>query len=76
MVNDSHSTIQKVQDKKEIYTACDIKQADHARQFQNIADQPMRQILHAVKNNVLKNFQSYERISEWMRIFMGIAYHT
>ena len=55
MVNDSHSPIPHVQDKKERYTARNIKRADCARQFQNITGRPINQILHAVDNNILQN---------------------
>ena len=55
MVNDSHYPIPKVQDKKERYTTRDIKQADCVRQFQRITAQPIKRILHAIDNNILKN---------------------
>ena len=55
LVNDSHSPIPQVQDKKERYTACYIKHADCARRFQHITGQPMKQILHSVDNNILQN---------------------
>ena len=55
MVNDSHPPIPQVQEKKKIYTARDIKRADHARRFQNITGQPIKWILHAVDNNILQN---------------------
>ena len=55
LVNKSHSPIPKVQDKKERYTARDIKRADRARQFQHINGRPIERILHAVDNNILKN---------------------
>ena len=42
MVNNSHSPIPQVQDKKKRYTACDIKRADRARQLQNITGQPIK----------------------------------
>ena len=66
-VNDSHSPIPQVQEKKERYIP---------RRFHNITGHPIKQILHAVDNNILKNFQTCERISEWLRIFMVLAYHT
>ena len=53
LVNDSNSPIPQVQDKKERYTARDIKCADRARQFQHITGQPIKLILHAVDNNTL-----------------------
>ena len=55
MVNDSHSPIPQMQDKKEKYTAHNIKRADRARQFQHITGQTIKRILHAVNNNILKN---------------------
>ena len=55
MVNNSHSPIPQVHDKKKIYNARDIKQAYRARWFQNITGQPIKRILHAVNNNILKN---------------------
>ena len=55
LVKYSHSPIPQVQDKKERYTARDIKRADRARQFQHITGHPIKQILHAVDNNILQN---------------------
>ena len=55
LVKDSHSQIPQVQDKKERYTACNIKRSGRARQFQHITGQPIKQILHAVDNNILQN---------------------
>ena len=55
LVNDSHSPIPQVQDKKERYNARDIKRADCARRFQHITSQPIKRILHAVDNNILQN---------------------
>ena len=55
LVNDSHSPITQVQDKKERYTARDIKRACCARRFQHITGKPINQILHAVYNNILQN---------------------
>ena len=48
LVNDSHSPIPQVQDKKERYTARDIQRADCARWFQHITGQPIKLIPHAV----------------------------
>ena len=42
-------------EKKKQYTSHDVKRADRARKFQNISDQPVKQILHAVDNNILQN---------------------
>ena len=55
LVNDSHSPIPQVQDKKERYTARDIKRADCARLFQHITGQPIKLILHTVDNNIPQN---------------------
>ena len=55
LVNNSHSLIPQVKDKKERYTACDIKRSGRARQFQNITGQPIKRILHAVDNRILQN---------------------
>ena len=55
MVNNSHSPIQKVQEKKKRYTSCDIKWADCERRFQNITGHPIKRILHAVDNKILQN---------------------
>ena len=55
MMKNSHPTIPQVHDKKKIYTACDIKRADHARLFHNITVQQIKQILHAVDNKILQN---------------------
>ena len=55
VVNESHCPIPQVQDKKKRYTSRDVKLADHERQFQNINRQPIKRILHAVNNNILKN---------------------
>ena len=53
LVNDSRSPIPQVQDKKERYTDRDIKRADSSSRFQRITGQPIKQILHAVDNNIL-----------------------
>ena len=58
MVNDSHPPIPQVQEKKEKYTSRDIKRTDRARRFQHITGHLIKQILHAVDNNILQNFQS------------------
>ena len=55
IVNDLHSPIPQVQDNKERYTVPHIKRADCARHFQHITVQPIKQILHAVDNNILQN---------------------
>ena len=55
LVNELHSPIPQVQDKKEIYTTHDIKRADSTRRFQHITGHPIKRILHAVDNNILKN---------------------
>ena len=55
LVNDSHSPIPQVQDKKERYTSRDIKRANCARRFQHITGNPIKRILHAVDNKILKN---------------------
>ena len=55
LVNDSHSPIPQVQDKKERYTTRDIKRADLARRFHHITGQPIKRILHEVDNKVLQN---------------------
>ena len=55
LMNDLHSPIPQVQDKKERYTTRDIKRADRARRFQHITGQTIKQILHAVDYNILQN---------------------
>ena len=55
MANDSNSQIPQVKDKNKGYTNRNIKQADRARQFQNITGQSIKQILHAVNNKILQN---------------------
>ena len=55
LVNDSHSSIPQVKDKKERYTARDIKRADRARRFQHITGHPIKRILHEFDNNILQN---------------------
>ena len=55
LVNDSHSSIPQVQDKKERYTTRNIKWADRARLFQHITGRPIKRILNAVDNNILQN---------------------
>ena len=55
LVKDSHSPIPQVQEKKEIYTSRNIKRADRARRFHHITGQMIKQILHAVDNNILQN---------------------
>ena len=42
LVNDSHSPITQVKDKKERYTTRDIKRADRSRQFQHITGKPIK----------------------------------
>ena len=68
-MNDFHYPIPQVQDKKDRYTARDIKCADCARQFQHITSQPMKRILHAVDNNILQNLpilREYFRMAEYI----------
>ena len=55
LVNDSHSPIPQVQDKKERYTARDIKRADCARRFNHITSQRIKRILNVVDNKILQN---------------------
>ena len=55
MVNDSHSSIPQVKEKKKGYTDRDIKRANSVRRFQNITCQPLNRILHAVYNTILHN---------------------
>ena len=55
MVIESHSPIPKVQDKKKGYTAHNIERANHARQFQNITSNLIKQNLHAVNNDNMNN---------------------
>ena len=55
MVKDSHSPIPQVHDKKKVYNARNIKWSGCERQFQNITGHPIKQILHAVNNNILQN---------------------
>ena len=55
LVNDLHSPIPQVQEKKERYTARNIKRADFARRFQHITGHPIKKILHEVDNNILQN---------------------
>ena len=54
MVNNSHSPIPQVQDKKKIYTTPNIKRADCARWFQHINVQTIKRIFHAVNNKILQ----------------------
>ena len=55
MVNDSLPPITKEEEKRKWQTSCDLKIVGCARQLQNITDQPMNRILHAVDNNILQN---------------------
>ena len=55
LVKDSHYQMPQVQDKNERYTTCNIKRSGRARQFEHITGQPIKQILHAVDNNILQN---------------------
>ena len=67
MVNNSHSPVPQVQDKKKRYTARDIKWTDCVRKFQHITGQPIKWILHAVYNNILQNLpilRQYVRMAE------------
>ena len=56
MVNNSHSPITHLEENKKQRTYRDVKSADRTRQFQHITSQPLKQILHAVYNNILQNF--------------------
>ena len=55
MVNDSRSPILKFEEKKKHYISHDEKRTDCARQLQHITNQTVKQILHAVDNNILMN---------------------
>ena len=55
MLKNSHSPIPQVQYNKKVYTSRNIEISDRARQFQNITGQLIKQIFHAVNNNILKN---------------------
>ena len=55
MVNYSHSPIPKLEENNKQYTARDVNRADHARWFQNIYVQPVKQILHKVDNKILQH---------------------
>ena len=55
MLKNSHSPIPQVQYNKKVYTSRNIERSDRARQFQNITGQLIKQIFHAVNNNILKN---------------------
>ena len=55
LVNDSHSPIPKLQDKKERYTARDIKRDDRESWFQHITGQTIKLILNTVNSNILQN---------------------
>ena len=56
MVNNSHSPIPQVKEKKKHYTTRDIKRYDNVRRFQHITGRPVKWILHAVENNILQIF--------------------
>ena len=55
MVKNSYLPIPQVHSKKKLYNYCDIKRSDRARQFQYITDQPIKEIIYAVDNNILQN---------------------
>ena len=68
-MNDSQPPIQQVEEKKKQYTTRDVKRDDCVRQFQHINDQPVKQILHAVDNNILQNLpilQEYFGMDEYI----------
>ena len=55
MLNDPHSPIPQVEEKKKEYTDRAVKRDDCVRKFQNITGKPVKQILHAVYRNILQN---------------------
>ena len=55
MVNNSHSPVPHVVEKKKQYTAHDIKRANSKRIFQHIIVQPVKIILNTVERNILQN---------------------
>ena len=55
MVNNSHSPILQVEKNKKQYTTSDVKRSESTILFQHITDQLVKQILHAVDNNILQN---------------------
>ena len=55
MVTNSCSPIPQVEENKKQYTTRYVKRADNTRQLQNINGQPLKQILHAVDNNIIQN---------------------
>ena len=55
MVNDSHSLMSQLKDKKKLFTARVIKISYHTRWFQHITGQPINWILYSVDNNILQN---------------------
>ena len=67
MVNYSRSQIPKLDKKKKHYTACDVNRYYCSRQFRHVTDQPVKQVLHAVDDNILQNIPNvweYFRMSE------------
>ena len=56
MVNDPSSPIPQADGNKKKYTTRDVNRADRARRFHHITGQPVKRILHAVGNNILKIF--------------------
>ena len=55
MVNDYRSPISQVEENKKQYTARDVNRDDHERWFHHITKKSVKQILHAVDNNILQN---------------------
>ena len=55
MVNDSRSSIQKLEEKNKPHTTHNVKSSDLERWFQHITGQPVKWILNTVGNNILQN---------------------
>ena len=69
MVNDYHSPISQVEEKKKQYTAYDVNRAYHERRFHHINDQSVKQILHAFYKKILQNIpimQKDSRMDEYI----------
>ena len=60
MVNDYRSLTSQVEEKKKQYTARDVNRADHEKLFHHITYQSLKQGLHAVYNNILKNLPNMQ----------------
>ena len=69
VLNKSWYPIPQAKERRKQYTAHDVNRDDCAKLFQNIASQPVKQILHTVDNYILQNFPI---LWEYVRMYEDI----